>query len=477
MLKKVVIIDDNQTQLKILETHFINNEWEVFGAKNIIDAMELIYKNAPDLIITDAIMPKLGGFELLKQLREDELLVKIPAVVYSVLTQSLARLYIKEEGREYFLTKNDDPEEILSLAVKAVEENPVSERDKELIIEKFLYRPSIKPEILNEEIKNIIDEKEKEYIFEIDKENLTRQFRANYSLLMNDEKLQTEMFTILYPYLQYDLGVISFYDFSSQKQIICFDVKNFIFNPILQNYFTSKYNCNNVKINKKYVPNSKTITSVNEFNSVLEYDFKYQGQAIAEISFYSTKYGVWDNENSKNELKSLLDDFFISRFIRKSSQNNIKKSTFNNYVKNAIDTNLKNNFDPQKTKIGMYMGILNITNYSDIESESYEEDMDVLNIRISEGIVSCLKEGEQTEKIGDNEYNIIIFAQDNIQAQKKFQLILNSLALINDIELDIHIGISNCYIEGNFDAEEAEKRCYAALEAATDENRTVIYAE
>ena len=368
MLKKVVIIDDNQTQLKILKTHFINNEWEVFGAKNIIDAMELICKNAPDLIITDAIMPRLGGFELLKQLRKDELLVKIPAVVYSVLTQSLARLYIKEENREYFLTKNDDPEEILSLALKATEENPLSEKDRKLIIEKFSKQPETKTEILNEEIKSIINQKKEEYNFEIKKEVLVAQFKTNYSLLMNDEKLATELFNILYPILQYDLGVISFFDFLNQKHILSFDVKNFIFNPILQNFFTTKYNCNYVKINKKYIPNSKTITSVKEFDSVLEYDFKYHKQPIAEISFYSIKQNMWNDEHNKNELQQVLNDFFTNRYIRKSSQNNIKKSTFNNYVKNAIDTNLKNNFDPQKTKIGMYMGILNITNYSDIES-------------------------------------------------------------------------------------------------------------
>ena len=70
-----------------------------------------------------------------------------------------------------------------------------------------------------------------------------------------------------------------------------------------------------------------------------------------------------------------------------------------------------------------------------------------------------------------------VFLHLATKAQKKFQLISNSLSSINDIELDIHIGISNCYIDGNFDAEEAEKRCYAALEAATDENKTVIYAE
>ncbi len=482
MFKKVVIIDDNQTQLKILSSYFKNNNWDVFGATNIQEAIKIICFNSPDLVITDAIMPKEGGFQLLTYLRENEALNKIPVIVYSILTSTMANLYIKNKKNEYFLTKNENLEEILNLATKATEENPLSQSDKQNIFNHQI--PTKKETKITPEIENIVneykfEEKKEEFVFNVDETKLKTLFKNNFLFLNNDELLAKELFSILYLFLAYDFCVLCFYDFKNKKQVLNFDIKNFILSPILQNYFSYKYDCKNIFLNKKYIPNSKTITSIEEFNSKIEFDFEYKEQNIANISFFSRKENLWQDETSKEILKKFLYEFFKSRFINKNSQNIVEETISDKYFKDKINQNLKNKFNPSKTSIGLYVGVVSFGNYSDIEANYDEEILDLLSSKISENIMSCIIQGEQTEKTEEDEYTVIILAESDIEAQKKFSVIYNTLKniSIDGIKPEISIGVSNCYIDNVFDFNSAQKQAHLALEKITDKNKVVIYAK
>ena len=105
MAKKVIIIDDSPTQLNYLKALFQNDSWEVFCVQNAKIAFEMFFVAAPDLIITDAIMPYLGGFQIVKSIRENDLISSIPTIVYSVLDENNAKYYLKENRNEYFLNK------------------------------------------------------------------------------------------------------------------------------------------------------------------------------------------------------------------------------------------------------------------------------------------------------------------------------------------------------------------------------------
>ena len=97
MTKKLIIIDDSATQLNFLKTFFANNGWEVCGVQSAKIGYEMIFDYAPDLIITDAVMPLMGGFQLLKLIRENEKISKIPIIVYSILAEENAKFYINEQ--------------------------------------------------------------------------------------------------------------------------------------------------------------------------------------------------------------------------------------------------------------------------------------------------------------------------------------------------------------------------------------------
>jgi len=63
-MQKILIVDDDKSTTESIGTYFEELGYTVLVANNGIDALEMIKRNNPDLVITDVRMPKLGGIEL-----------------------------------------------------------------------------------------------------------------------------------------------------------------------------------------------------------------------------------------------------------------------------------------------------------------------------------------------------------------------------------------------------------------------------
>ena len=80
---KVLIADDDRTNLHILEYLIKQYNVEVYTACNGLDALEILENNSCDLIILDSIMPKLDGFETIKHIRNNEKYNSTPVVIHT----------------------------------------------------------------------------------------------------------------------------------------------------------------------------------------------------------------------------------------------------------------------------------------------------------------------------------------------------------------------------------------------------------
>jgi DNA-binding response OmpR family regulator len=77
MSKKILIADDEPNIVISLEYLMQREGHEVLVARDGEEALAMIREHAPDLVLLDAMMPKLTGFEVLQQLREDGLELKV----------------------------------------------------------------------------------------------------------------------------------------------------------------------------------------------------------------------------------------------------------------------------------------------------------------------------------------------------------------------------------------------------------------
>jgi CheY-like chemotaxis protein len=83
--KKIMVVDDEKDIVEFLKVLLEDNGYAVTGAYNGVEAMELVSKEKPDLILLDLQMPEATGTDFYRKLRSKKGLSDIPVVVISGL--------------------------------------------------------------------------------------------------------------------------------------------------------------------------------------------------------------------------------------------------------------------------------------------------------------------------------------------------------------------------------------------------------
>ncbi len=99
----IFIVDDNPDVLKVTLDMFARRGYEAVGAVNGLDAIQMLRKVKPDLIITDILMPMMDGFKFFKELKDSPLTSNIPILVISGHGQMVDSFVVM--GVDGFLTK------------------------------------------------------------------------------------------------------------------------------------------------------------------------------------------------------------------------------------------------------------------------------------------------------------------------------------------------------------------------------------
>lgn len=86
--QKILIVEDDEPLSDVLQERFENEGFRVIVAKNGVDGLLLALDEKPAIILLDIVMPKLGGLDMLKQLREYEAGKNIPVIILTNLSDS-----------------------------------------------------------------------------------------------------------------------------------------------------------------------------------------------------------------------------------------------------------------------------------------------------------------------------------------------------------------------------------------------------
>ncbi len=109
---KILVVDDENRNLRLMEAMLIPLGYEVVLARDGIEALDQVRKIPPDVILLDIMMPKMDGFEVARQLKEDEEAKIIPIVMVTALKDVEDRVKALEVGADDFLTKPVDNTEL-----------------------------------------------------------------------------------------------------------------------------------------------------------------------------------------------------------------------------------------------------------------------------------------------------------------------------------------------------------------------------
>ena len=106
----VLLVDDEDYILKFLSIMLRTSGYQVLTAGNGVRALEIIKSGIVDLVVTDIMMPKLDGIDLIKQIRSFS---KVPIVVISGADSGQRQSEAIKTGADDFFPKPFDPRKLV----------------------------------------------------------------------------------------------------------------------------------------------------------------------------------------------------------------------------------------------------------------------------------------------------------------------------------------------------------------------------
>ncbi len=123
MVKKILLVEDEDLIIKILEKKLSEKGYEVLLSRNGKEGLEAMKKEKPDLVLMDIVMPKLNGLETMEAMNNDPELKELPVIIISNSGEPVEIERVKELGAKDWLIKTEfDPQEIIEKVIKQIGE-------------------------------------------------------------------------------------------------------------------------------------------------------------------------------------------------------------------------------------------------------------------------------------------------------------------------------------------------------------------
>lgn len=86
-LPVILVVDDNAQNLELIQAYLEDLDCETVAAGDGIQALDLVARHKPDLILLDVMMPKMSGFEVCRRLKSDVSTEDIPIIMVTALNE------------------------------------------------------------------------------------------------------------------------------------------------------------------------------------------------------------------------------------------------------------------------------------------------------------------------------------------------------------------------------------------------------
>jgi DNA-binding response OmpR family regulator len=112
--EKILIVDDDREMVELIELFLSNAGFATLSAFSGEEALEKTFREKPDLILLDIMMPKIDGWEVLRRIKNDPEAQNIPVAFITARTQNIDKMIglsvMKAAG---YITKPFSKQELL----------------------------------------------------------------------------------------------------------------------------------------------------------------------------------------------------------------------------------------------------------------------------------------------------------------------------------------------------------------------------
>lgn len=113
MAKKILVVDDERHIVRLVQVNLERAGYEIVTAYDGVEALEKVKSENPDMVVLDVMMPRMDGFEVLKNLQADPRYQNIPVIMLTAKAQDADIFKGWASGVSSYLTKPFNPRELL----------------------------------------------------------------------------------------------------------------------------------------------------------------------------------------------------------------------------------------------------------------------------------------------------------------------------------------------------------------------------
>lgn len=112
-MKKILIADDKPEVLELVRVSLESEDYQIIDASDGKEALEKIRLEKPDLVLLDIVMPKMDGFEVLRNLKKEPGTKEIPIILLTAKGQKIDQEKGQRFGAAGYIIKPFSPSELL----------------------------------------------------------------------------------------------------------------------------------------------------------------------------------------------------------------------------------------------------------------------------------------------------------------------------------------------------------------------------
>jgi two-component system cell cycle response regulator len=110
----VLIVDDNEQNLELVQAYLEDLGCQIKAARDGMEALTLIEREQPDLILLDVMMPRMSGFQACSRIKANPQTRDVPVIMITALNEVGDVEKAVESGADDFLTKPVNKLELLT---------------------------------------------------------------------------------------------------------------------------------------------------------------------------------------------------------------------------------------------------------------------------------------------------------------------------------------------------------------------------
>lgn len=183
--RTILVVDDVPVNIQLLTTYLSSVGYNVISAQDGEEALQKLRTENPDLVLLDVMMPKLNGFQVCEQIKNDENTSFVPVIMVTALNELEDKIRGMEAGADDFISKPFNKLELLARVKSLLRIKFLNEELKEKVVQLEMAKEKLRQLAITDGLTGLYNYRffREQLLHELDR---ARRHNLNVSLVMTD---------------------------------------------------------------------------------------------------------------------------------------------------------------------------------------------------------------------------------------------------------------------------------------------------